>query len=335
MSPKEVWADFVYKGVVCKDAKHGSQSEKYDTWQCPYCDELVDAIASTENRKGRACANHFWQRTKPCPKRPPTDLRGQKAKAVAPSPVPPPVMGQPVPSDHTPETLRALNEELAELRVQTERAALEREKATRWAQEETARAQQETARAQQATARAQQWEAEFNKERAISERRKRERSHPYRQVGVPSPHSSDGEEDRARKQRRYQEVVASKSAPHKTSQGKTPQGREAMLRNAERNQMRQDEDEEDPEPMRRQPTSKAKHKPAPKKSEPPSKEAMDNKAFFTHFTKVLDTSKFAADKCFQGFMPEKHVGEAHVAATEVHKVVIPYHSKWQVSRAGP
>ena len=77
MAPKSVWQDFVHAGVVCKKAKHGSGEEVYDTWTCPHCEELVEALKSVENRKGRTCTNHFWKAKVPCAKRPETDLRGQ------------------------------------------------------------------------------------------------------------------------------------------------------------------------------------------------------------------------------------------------------------------
>ena len=102
MAPKEIWQDFVYKGVVTKAAKTGTGKERYHQWKCPYCDELVDAIVSEKNNKRDACIGHFWNRFGACKKRPETDRRGQRPAprptpaTTAAAPQPEVVVGQPI-----------------------------------------------------------------------------------------------------------------------------------------------------------------------------------------------------------------------------------------------
>ena len=216
MAPKQVWADFVYKGVVTKAAKAGTGEERYHQWECPHCGELVDAIVSEKNNKRDACIGHFWNRFGACQKRPQTDLRGQRPApkslppAAAPAPQPEVVVGQPLSSSR----LVQLEEELAELRVQSERHRTESERH----RNDNERYQAESSRVQ---LRINQLELENTEERVKSERRKRERSELYHQVNLPSPHSSDGEQSKAELRKQFDDVTATATAPKKKQKRKT------------------------------------------------------------------------------------------------------------------
>lgn len=227
MAPKEVWADFVYKGVVTKQAKAGTGDERYHQWTCPHCGVLVDAIVSEKNYKAVACRNHFWNKTGSCQKRPDTDLRGQPKPSpptTTPAPQPDVVVGQPLSSSR----IAQLEEELAELRVQSER---HRTESARY-RTENERYQAESSRVQ---LRIDQLELENTQERLTSERRKRERSELYHQVNLRSPHSSDGEESKATRRKEFDEVTA--TAPKKKQKRKaTPsvqQHAESLMRDSQ------------------------------------------------------------------------------------------------------
>ncbi len=299
MSPKSVWQDFVYAGVVTKKAKHGSGEESYDTWRCPHCGELVEALKSDENRKGRTCANHFWKAKVPCAKRPETDLRGQPkpptASATTTTEVPEapvaaaaPVVGEPVITD---DAMSALQKELIA-------AKIEREKAT---------------------TRAQQAEAMYKNELIISERRKRERSEAYHDAGVPSPHSSDGEEERTKKRRAFKKTVA-RAPPAATPVPPAPVPRAQ------------------PNPTLHQHVEEQMHaehawEPEAQKSHRATSASTSIDDFQYHFAYVVGRSQFAAKRSFEAFHEDKHRGTIKKSAKVVMDVVIECKNKREAREA--
>lgn len=304
MSPKSVWNDFIHAGVVTKKAKHGSGEESYDTWTCPHCGELLEALKSDVNRKGPTCTNHLWKAKVPCAKRPKTDLRGQPKPPTASTtttvmPEAPvaatPVIGEPVNTND--DTLRALNEELIAVKI--------------LAQAKTAEAEANRAEAEACRAEKERSEIELNRERILSERRKRERSESYEDAGVPSPHSSDGEEERAKKRRAFKKVVtrvppaAAASTPPPPAQ--PPRTRTPTLQQHLEEQRRaQDAMEEETHASRAATTAV-----------PPVTDK-----FRQHFSYVLKRSAWATDKTFKAFHDDKFIEPATKKSAKVVMDVI-------------
>ena len=116
MAFKEVWQDFERLEHKEEPSMQGtSRTELFACWQCPHCPAVVRVLAnaSARRRKGDACAAHFWNRTRPCPKRPVGDVRG-KPKPKKPA-LPMPALAPAVCVSIDPG-LQALHEELARLR---------------------------------------------------------------------------------------------------------------------------------------------------------------------------------------------------------------------------
>jgi len=188
MAPKAVWGDFVSTGVVRHAGKFGSrQDEEYDTWRCPHCEGTVEMIVSTQNRKSMACAAHFWNTKAPCPKRPETDLRGKKVPKPKHEDAPAVVIELPVVGEPLEAQDPALQQELAQARLELARERIISERCL----QDSERCRQERDDS----------DKRLNEERILSEqyrrndeRHKRERNECYQQARVRSPHSSDGED---------------------------------------------------------------------------------------------------------------------------------------------
>ena len=85
MPAPAVWADFKRLPDQIGPAKQGiSRNETFARWQCPYCNEIVKALAKdAQDKKGVVCGRHFWKKCEPCVKRPESDIRGRPKSAVA------------------------------------------------------------------------------------------------------------------------------------------------------------------------------------------------------------------------------------------------------------
>ena len=122
-----VWPDFTRLVDRVGTSKQGSdREESFARWQCPFCPEVVEAlITGSRDRKSDTCANHFWNKEKPCPNRPVGDLRGQrKPKAKAPE-----TEAVEANTDATRENTEVLRQQLE---VQKEMLALEKARGDRW-----------------------------------------------------------------------------------------------------------------------------------------------------------------------------------------------------------